>query len=1109
MKNKKLLKAIAATIVCSSMALTAFSFAACNPDNGGDDKDDGPHYHTYSTGDDWAYDGNYHWRYATCEHTDKIKGKEAHTWENDVCTVCKAPRQIIRPTLSEEDDEVPVLDADNKMEVKYSINASDFKDQTLTADLTRNIFTVDKGTEIRTRKRTSEDGTLNFANSFKLNSPIRVNAPAEGTLKIYVQNGSSGATQATLSVDGKSYSVASGASDTVAKLITVPVSAKKLITIGKASGGNSTNDIFLIEFETKLPVSDVEKIEVEDGGTVDFYMGQKFSAAGLAVNAVHKDTGLIKAVPLGRLEIDYSSFNSTKSGVYTIKVSYEKGGKKFTAEYSVTVYALQSISVLTFTTNGNKQTDFKQIYLKDQTFSPDGLTVQATAQSGEDVLSYNLSDEQYTLSAPDMSTTGEKTVTVTSKDDPTVSTEFKIYVVEKAAETQNTITVSVDPSKAVSSTNFKTVTQALTYLKNYAANVVKVINIADGEYYEKISIDIPNVHLVGSATNTPDGTTNNGVVLWYDALSGITDPSGKAYGTNGSASVTITSNATGFVAQNITFKNKYNTNALYNESRGITSNTQAVALLVESGSASFYNCKMTGYHDTLYSNKGSHYYRNCWIEGRTDYIFGQDAHAYFHGCTIYTVDAGKDDDNGGYVAAYQNSSTNFGPIFNGCHFRTPETGATEIALGRAWGANCKIVVINCDLDKGYSTAAHTNGTDKKQRYVTMSGNEPNPANMLEYNNTGAGSVDHSIPNTCTYMTQDAAAAYDIANLATILGFTPMNPEAETHDVTVTVVTGSGNVNLGTVTAEDGQKISEDQIKQLIAGNDTYKAYDLVGVYSDEGCLTDYDYPAISADGNVYVKLHFETAFTSSVNINFKTDANYAALAESGKLVVTSATDGVSPYKEIKNDCIGFNDGATLSFDVKVGTTISIDAYGGSYTNFTVKIDDVLKTDITGANAETGVLTDDCSFTVDSNCTVTIVCGANNYLKSISIDVPKTYALGETITLTNYDGASLEGGASGKWNGITITTDNGGKFASRVPGNNDIQCAVGTVLTFNVAAGVTADNITVISYQNTPVAAGTWTVTVTDGVATVECVGTASNHQYIMAIEIKEVTTSNN
>ena len=129
------------------------------------------------------------------------------------------------------------------------------------------------------------------------------------------------------------------------------------------------------------------------------------------------------------------------------------------------------------------------------------------------------------------------------------------------------------------------------------------------------------------------------------------------------------------------------------------------------------------------------------------------------------------------------------------------------------------------------------------------------------------------------------------------------------------------------------------------------------------------------------------------------------------------------------------------------------------------------------------------------------------MKSVTINVPHTYAIGETIDFSLYQGGTIQNGAIGKWNGIIIDTTNdgadNGKFDSRwLKGTgNDIQCNVGTVLTFNVEVGITDTNITVIDYNGNPVTNGAWEVTVDGGVATVACKTTAGNCNYIKSIVI--------
>lgn len=757
MKNKKVLKRIATIAVGLTMGMSIFSFAACANDDNSD-----------NNGNNSSIEDN--------------NGSENDFNLDDVT--------VPAPKLPTYTGNGAALVAGQET-VKYEFLADDLETGTFADGWSNGSFSLVKNSKIRARAKSkvyidkTQYSTTAYQRSVHMGddtTSLVFNAPKAGTLYIHVQNGSGTVvTQALIltSPDGSTSEVSYPGTSNNSNIQRVAIEIKEPgeYSLKRKSG---TSDLFYAEFSTTLENSPIEKIEVVDSGKSDYLLTQQLDCTGIKINAVHADTGKIAEVDLSNVVFDTSTYNAKVSGTYSIGVSYTVDGnltsetKTFTATYEVKVYTVSEIKLDTTLTQNEKQTTVQTSFLPNSTFNSDGLTVTAMGKLGNDTTSFIMNSNDYTIKAPDLSTQGKKKVEVSVNrnyaNGATVNANYEIVVKDKITETNNELSLTVGGETG----DFKTVTQALSYIKvcGYADDVVKKINIADGDYYEKIHISIPNVHLIGSANNTPDATTNNGVVLWYDAANGTSDPSGAAYGTKGSASVTVATTARNFVAENITFKNYYNNSELYYELKANTSGTQAVALLVESPSATFLNCKMTGYQDTLYANKGYQFYYKCWIEGRTDYIFGADAIPYFYDCSIYTVTAGAKDGDGGYIVAYQNTSTAYGPIFNKCNIMGAEQGATNIALGRAWGKECHMVTMNSTISANYSKVAHTATTQKGQRYVTMGGNEPKAANMKEYNNTGDGAITASIANTCTVITETEAMAYQLDKVTTLLKFTP-------------------------------------------------------------------------------------------------------------------------------------------------------------------------------------------------------------------------------------------------------------------------------------------------------------------------------------------------
>lgn len=1024
MRNKKLLRAVAGAAVCFTMLAGAVPAAACQTDGS-------QHEHTYA--DAWSSDDTHHWHNPTCGDTSEVKDKEAHKWSFGACEICSAAQsgaKLINPTLTEADDNDPEPDADGKIDVVYKLDCADLDTGTYATEWSDGVFSLPAKSVVRARSKGPlyegdkvVDAAYKSVNSIQLADEItalEVSVNSAGTLVLYVQNGSGSVTTTQYLVmtkpDGTSQDVGySAANGSNVQRVNLQLTETGKYTFKRKSG---TSDLYYASFSTKSEVTPVEKIEVQNGGTVDYYIGQNFKTEGLAVNAIYESTGMIKSVPAGRLTIDYGEFDSSKTGVYNIKVKYEKGGKEYVSQYPVTVYELKKFDLSTFTTNGNKQTSLKQVYIKGETLSINGLTVTATTECEGKIAEFKMNSAQFVVSKPDTSAVGKHTVTVTSTDKDSVFATYDIYVAEKAAVVNNTVQITVNPDEPVSGTNFHTITQAVQYAEAYESTVKKVITVADGEYYEKVWINVPNVTLLGSADNTPNAETDNGVVIWYDAISGKTDASGKSYGTNGSASVTVTNNATGFTACNITFKNKYNTLALYKESLKISSSSQAVALLTESASSAFFNCKFTSYHDTLYSNKGYHYYKDCWIEGHTDFIFGQDAVSYFDNCTIYSIGAGAEEKNGGYIAAYQNTTTEFGPIFNGCDFTSDDNvKAGSIALGRAWGKEFKMVVINSDISDRYSKAAHTAGTQQSQRYCTMSGNEPKPANMVEANNTGDGAITASLDNTCTY-DEAALETYGLANLSSLLKFTPVNPNAQNHNVTVNYK----GVVIGVIEVEHGKGISVERIKEMLAANSAYSGFELQGVYADSETKNDYAYGAVNEDENIYLKLAM-SAVDESVSYNFRTNtADYVVNAGETKYFGKLQVDGNTGSFAQNGDWYKILGDATITVNVKAGTRVTV-VIEGSGLDVVAKLGSNILTVAADSTTTTRIfdITEDGLLVLSKG-------GADasgqTYIGSIAFKVKKIFS--QTTTIDLIGEVNIQN-IKDDYKGMEVDATNGGKF----------------------------------------------------------------------------------
>lgn len=239
----------------------------------------------------------------------------------------------------------------------------------------------------------------------------------------------------------------------------------------------------------------------------------------------------------------------------------------------------------------------------------------------------------------------------------------------------------------------------------------KVIFVKNGTYYEKLSITSPYITLIGEDSEK--------TVLCYDAASGKTDPvTGAAYGTSGSASVTIEAAAHHTYMENLTVANTFD---YPNET---IEGKQAVAMLTRADQLIFNNVRLTGWQDTLQADGGGRqYFKNCYIEGNVDWIFGS-AQAVFDDCDIVANAAG-------YVTAASTESTKTtGYVFINSRLlkKSDSVAENSVALGRPWRSNACVTYVKCFMDSHIKTKGYDN----------MSGNTHSAARFYEYQSYGPG-----------------------------------------------------------------------------------------------------------------------------------------------------------------------------------------------------------------------------------------------------------------------------------------------------------------------------------------------------------------------------------
>ncbi len=284
------------------------------------------------------------------------------------------------------------------------------------------------------------------------------------------------------------------------------------------------------------------------------------------------------------------------------------------------------------------------------------------------------------------------------------------------------------------------------------------IHIAPGIYREKLSLERPHVTLLGEAAEK--------TVLVYGDYAFDTMEDGSKRGTFRTASFRIHTHDV--CVQNLTFGNDSGSGSVVG---------QALALYVDGDRNSFYNCRLLGSQDTLFTaplphkeaqpggftgpgqNKprtmGRQYYENCYIQGDVDFIFG-GAVAYYNKCTIFSkqpehlsLDSLKYNIYGYITAASTFENEPYGYVFKDCRLESDCPRGT-VFLGRPWREFAKTVYLNCEMDQHIRPEGWNDW-----------GKPHNHFYFAEYCSTGAGASPRTRAEFSYQLSDKEAAEYTI------------------------------------------------------------------------------------------------------------------------------------------------------------------------------------------------------------------------------------------------------------------------------------------------------------------------------------------------------------
>ncbi|KMS96122.1 hypothetical protein BVRB_001930 [Beta vulgaris subsp. vulgaris] len=249
---------------------------------------------------------------------------------------------------------------------------------------------------------------------------------------------------------------------------------------------------------------------------------------------------------------------------------------------------------------------------------------------------------------------------------------------------------------------FKTISDAVKHVK--VGNKKRVIiTIGPGEYREKVKIERLQSYITFYGTDPKNRPT-----ITFGGTA-------AQYGTVDSATLIVESDY--FVAANLIISNSAP------RPNGKTKGGQAAAIRISGDRSAFYNCKFTGFQDTVCDDKGNHFFKDCYIEGTVDFIFGEARSIYLN--TELHVIPG---DLEAMITAHARGNQDGVGGYSFVHCKVTGTGGIAV-LGRAWFPAARVVYSFCDISNVIRPEGWSD--NKKAAYQTT-------VYFGEYKNKGTG-----------------------------------------------------------------------------------------------------------------------------------------------------------------------------------------------------------------------------------------------------------------------------------------------------------------------------------------------------------------------------------